>query len=181
MEYIKSFFNITSKVKTHETAHTHILITYGSETGCAKGIAEYIYENYIQVFVKDIYPLNDIEILSLTKYDIVIILLSTTGDGEFPTNANKFWRKIRKYKDDLPIKYILCGFGSYDYKSFCHSSKCLERKLKKLGACELMASTFINNEDDEDIKEFINDMQKCCDYIINEKQKGFVDSITTYA
>jgi len=66
IKYFKQIFKI------NENAHTHILITYGSQTGCAEGVSEYIYKNYLDVFVKDIKPLNDVEFEDMLKYNIII-------------------------------------------------------------------------------------------------------------
>ena len=67
-----------------------------------------------------------------------------------------------QYYNDLPLPSVV---------EISESGTC----NRKCSFCPRSAPDF------EDIKEFIDDMQKCCDYIINAKQKGFVDSITTYA
>ena len=174
MEYFKSLFG------THENAHTHILIAYGSATGCSESFANFIYKHKIKVYKKDVKCLNDVDIDNMLKYNINILLVSTTGDGEFPDNSLQFWRKIRKRKEILPINYILCGFGSTDYNSFCHSSKCLRRQLKRLGANPLMEATFIDQENDEQLDKFLESMQKVCDKYINDKQNSFIDNITNW-
>ena len=44
---------------------------------------------------------------------------------------------MRKNRDPIKIKYSLIGFGDSNYRSFCHTSKCLSRKLKKADAEEI--------------------------------------------
>jgi sulfite reductase alpha subunit-like flavoprotein len=43
---------------------------------------------------------------------VMVIVTSSTGDGEPPSNANKFWRKIRREKNSKflsHMKYTVLG------------------------------------------------------------------------
>jgi len=114
-----------------------ILILYGSQTGNVEAISKILF-NKINLQEKEILEMNKItEIKQLENYDYIFFLVSTTGDGEFPENSEKFWKIIRKYQEPLDIRYSLIGFGDSNYRSFCHTSKCLSRKLKKLHAEEI--------------------------------------------
>ena len=116
MDVVNYFFNKNFK----------ILITYGSQTGNAQVISEILHKK-LSNFIADIEicPLNEISnISSFNTYDFVIILLSTTGDGDFPDNSSKFWRIMRKYfkKDLCKMNYSILGLGSSDYNNFCASA-----------------------------------------------------------
>ena len=68
----------------------------------------------------------------------VIIVSSTTGDGEQPENVIKFWRKLRPKtlaSDHLShVSYTILGLGDTNYNQFCHAPKSLHRRLSELGA-----------------------------------------------
>jgi methionine synthase reductase len=152
-----------------------ILVTYGSQTGYCQGISKIIYDKINYFHNKQIKCLNDVNIDELYKNDINIILISTTGDGEFPENSTIFYKKIRKKKKLKKFNYILCGFGSSDYNNFCHASKCLRRWLKRYECVDLLEIDNINNEDDDEVKKRIEKITK---YIQLEDQKRRKDIVT---
>ena len=105
-----------------------ILITYGSQTGMTHKVAEnlmigiqklfvntedqqYIVKSINSHIIIELEPLNNIDIDELSNYELIIILLSTTGDGAFPENASKFWDRLRKHNQNIDVDYLLCGFG----------------------------------------------------------------------
>ena len=74
----------------------------------------------------------------LKKESRVVIVSSTTGDGDQPENAEPFWRKIKK--KFLPndhfkhLKFTILGLGDSNYSQFCNGPKTLHGRLKQLGA-----------------------------------------------
>ncbi len=146
----------------HKNKHIRILIVYASQLGNTKVIANILHKK-IKMLYKDIHELNYIENIELLEeYDYIIFLISTTGDGEIPDNGKKFWKILRKYRKDLLIKYFLVGFGDSNYNSFCHSAKCLDRKLKFLKAKEVMPMVLIDDAvyDVDNTKKWIDDVSE---------------------
>lgn len=146
----------------HKNKHIRILIVYASQLGNTEIIANILYKK-IKMLYKDIYELNFIENIELLEeYDYIIFLISTTGDGEIPDNGKKFWKTLRKYRKNLLIKYFLVGFGDSNYNSFCHSAKCLDRKLKFLKAKEVMPMVLIDDAvyDVDNTKKWIDDVSE---------------------
>lgn len=152
-----NIFNFFNKNK-----HIRILIVYASQLGNTEVIANILHKK-IKTLYKDIHELNFIENIELLEeYDYTIFLISTTGDGEIPDNGKKFWKTLRKYRKDLLIKYFLVGFGDSNYNSFCHSAKCLDRKLKFLKAKEVMPMVLIDDAvyDVDNTKKWIDDVSE---------------------
>ena len=75
---------------------------------------------------------------SLEDARTVILVSSTTGEGEQPENVIKFWRKLRA--KTLPadflsrVKFAQLGLGDTNYNEFCAGPKALNRRLTELGA-----------------------------------------------
>lgn len=126
-----------------------VLVAYGSQTGCAEAIAQILHKKLSTFIVgAELSIMNDIkDIKNLETYDYIVFLVSTTGDGDFPDNANKFWRKMRRYKEkDLKkVNYCILGLGDTNYNNFCFSSKSLNRRLKKNLAKEYLPIEFADD------------------------------------
>ena len=75
---------------------------------------------------------------SLEEARNVIIVSSTTGEGEQPENVIKFWRKLRPKTlsaDFLSsLRFAQLGLGDTNYNEFCAAPKALHRRLTELGA-----------------------------------------------
>lgn len=54
--------------------------------------------------------------LSLARFDVVVAIISTTGQGDLPANARSFWKKLLRKK--LPPDYLkdinITSFGLGD-------------------------------------------------------------------
>ncbi|KAK4561550.1 NAPDH-dependent diflavin reductase [Recurvomyces mirabilis] len=71
------------------------LILYGSETGNAQDIAEEIGRMTERLrFTTTVLDLDSVSLRDLIKYSVVIFAISTTGQGEFPQNARRFWKTL---------------------------------------------------------------------------------------
>ena len=159
-----------------QNKHIKVLVTYGSQTGNVEAVSQILF-NKINLQFKEIKEMNAItDIKQLDEYDYVFFLVSTTGDGEFPDNADKFWRIIKKYKDPVNFQYGLIGFGDSNYRSFCHTSKCLSRILKKLKAEEVFPLVQIDDalDDSPKIEQWIEDV-----YVFLKKKQSEVQNIFT--
>lgn len=121
-----------------------MIILYGSQHGNAKAIAEDIY-----------YKLNNeqIPLLSLDeslylfednnniKNEIIVIVISTTGNGDVPISSEKWWRFIKKRTLDKDycegLKFCVLGLGDSNYDNFCGAGKKVYKRLVDLKASPL--------------------------------------------
>ena len=163
-----------------------VLITYGSQTGNAETISHILKKQLSSFFISDIEicPLNDVvNIQSFNTYDFVIILLSTTGDGDFPDNSNKFWRICRKYfnKDLDKTNYCILGLGSSDYNNFCSPSKSLDMRLRKNKANSFLPIEFA--DDATGLQDVVDPWLEKITSFLKFKQKNiqnwFIKSMTS--
>jgi methionine synthase reductase len=124
-------------------ATNHFLILYASQTGNAKSIAEGLHEeaekkslntsvHCVNEFEKDKFP--------FAEEQNIVFVVSTTGEGEPPDHALRYWRKLKK--KTLPsdflkhINYTLLGvcLGDTNYTNFCNMGKMLDKRMRDLGA-----------------------------------------------
>ena len=86
-----------------------------------------------------LYSLGEVGVgWSLQEVRVLIIVSSTTGDGEQPENVVKFWRAVRNRslpRDHLShLQFALLGLGDTNYSQFCAAPRALHRRLTELGA-----------------------------------------------
>lgn len=120
-----------------------ITILYGSETGNAEEYAKYLKQRLRYYNLKSVctamdeYPLKNL--ITHTKY--LIIICSTTGQGEIPRNAKKFMKFILKKKLPLDffqhIELTSFGLGDSSYTKYNYAIKKIHARLAQLGCQEL--------------------------------------------
>ncbi|CDO66967.1 DNA polymerase delta interacting protein, putative [Plasmodium reichenowi] len=113
-----------------------ILLLYGSEYGTSYDCCRNIYYELYTSFDIDFFSLNDINIISLYKYDNIVIIVSTTGYGCCPHNMSEFWLGLHNnnliFYDNM--KFHLFGLGDSSYDNYNQVAKKLKKKLKSLNA-----------------------------------------------
>jgi len=113
---------------------------FGSVTGQAQSIAEQIVEvGQSKGLEISLSCLGDVgKTWQLEEAKTIIIVSSTTGEGEQPENVIKFVRKLRPKSlssDHLAyVRFALLGLGDTNYNDFCAAPKALLRRLTELGA-----------------------------------------------
>ncbi|KAJ8129756.1 hypothetical protein O1611_g3875 [Lasiodiplodia mahajangana] len=120
-----------------------LLILYGSETGnseeSANDIESMARRLHFQVVVEE---MNDVELSSLLRYPLVVFVISTTGQGDLPKNARKFWKSLLRKR--LPpnclsqVKFTTFGLGDSSYYQYNWAARKLHKRLEQLGAVEFL-------------------------------------------
>ncbi|KAF2218716.1 hypothetical protein BDZ85DRAFT_207516 [Elsinoe ampelina] len=115
------------------------LVLYGSETGNAQDVAEEIGRLTERLrFETVVLDLDSIEIRDLLKYTVVIISISTTGQGEFPQNARAFWKTLlsSRLKPGIlrRVRFSSFGLGDSSYPRYNVVHRMLHGRLLQLGA-----------------------------------------------
>ena len=112
-------------------------ILYASQTGTAEELAQNIHKmaqsNNLE---SDIFELDDISIEKLQNFKKVMIVTSTTGDGEVPDNGQFFWEELSKQTNlNLSnLQYGVLALGDSSHYDFCNAGKIIDERLNHLGA-----------------------------------------------
>lgn len=121
-------------------ASEKVIILYGSQTGNSKKVANQtaarVRERSWEVSVAD---LNDYPSKNLKDEKIVLLVVSTQGEGEPPMSAEEFHRWLlgpRAPKLD-GVQFAVCGLGDKSYLQFCQTGKELDARFEALGATRL--------------------------------------------
>jgi sulfite reductase alpha subunit-like flavoprotein len=74
-----------------------VLILYGSQTGNSEDIAKDVHEKCIEAKIsslcQNLNSVKKVDLKSIAKF--VVIVCSTTGNGDTPENADGWWRSIK--------------------------------------------------------------------------------------
>ena len=142
-------------------------IFFGSQTGCAHEVADYIeYDAHRRGMTSVVRSLEGV-----TPQDVaacpgfVVFVVSTCGEGEVPDNMKVFWRMLRNR--NLPNNLLkekkvgVFGLGDSGYSKFNYSAKLLYRRLELLGA------VFMTGRGDGDDRHPLG-LEACLDPWLND-------------
>ncbi|KAK2629509.1 hypothetical protein QTJ16_000329 [Diplocarpon rosae] len=137
------------------------LILYGSETGNSQEVADRLGQITERLHFKTIVTEMDdfvdmvekkmksgerkqvptLRLESIRKATLVVLVTSTTGQGEFPKNCRRLWTSL--LKKSLPktylegLQYTTFGLGDSSYAKFNRAARLLHVRFQGLGAKEI--------------------------------------------
>ena len=118
-----------------------ISILYATETGVSETIAQSIPttldSSHFQCTVASVDTIADVE--SLVSHRCLIFVCSSTGQGDHPDSAGKFFRQLRRLQmNNSPVfkgvRYTILGLGDSNYQTFGAFPKQLHKVFTQLGA-----------------------------------------------
>lgn len=146
------------KEKIGESTGEKMTILYASETGTTEQLASQLqYEFSRRGMRVKTAAFDDIDVMDLAKQGLVVNLVATCGQGEFPANSKLFWEQISTDPDipeDLLANTKFCTFGMGDshYVFFNECAKMIDEQFVRLGGQRLL-DVGLGDDQDEDTWE----------------------------
>ncbi|KAI2923649.1 hypothetical protein CBS147371_1491 [Aspergillus niger] len=118
------------------------LVLYGSETGNSQEVAEELGALAERLhFHTHVGEMNEYRPEVLKSHTLVIFVVATTGQGDFPANARSFWRSLllKRLPGDFldGVQFASFGLGDSSYPKFNWAARKLHKRLLQLGANEI--------------------------------------------
>jgi sulfite reductase (NADPH) flavoprotein alpha-component len=122
-------------------ASSRLAIVYGSQTGNGRRVAERLGRAAeaaglaTRVYAAGDYPLKD-----LARERLLVVVMSTHGDGDPPDDARPFLDYLNgKRAPKLEqLSYSVLALGDSSYPKFCESGRVVDERLAALGAQRLL-------------------------------------------
>ena len=113
------------------------IILYATRSGNAKAVAELAHKYYHQHGLSHAFSdVADFAPENLARFNNLLMVVSTDGEGEPPPSAENFYNAISA--DSMPalsnLKYAVCALGDSSYEYFCEAGRQMDRLLQQLDA-----------------------------------------------
>ncbi len=113
-----------------KSADCSIIILVGSENGSTYQFASSIYKQLLKHGEKAY--LADMDNYKIfPKASHLIIMTSTYGEGDPPSNAKKFAERLTKQPQQQNVHFSVVGFGSRNYQQFCRYAFDMDHLLRQ--------------------------------------------------
>jgi sulfite reductase (NADPH) flavoprotein alpha-component len=152
----------TAETTTVNAVALKPLIVYGTETGNSKKVASNLLasfkKNKIQAKAIDISQYN---VAKLEKESLVLFVVSTQGEGEFPQNAVAFYDELKASSANLnKVSFAIFGLGDSSYPLFCNAGILLEEVLIEKGAKAILPLVKADVDYADTIAQWETDLNK---------------------
>lgn len=116
-----------------------ITILFGTETGNAEMVAEDVSTVFEENGVKaQVMGMEDCDVDDLGDQDVVIVVVSTYGEGELPESAAPFFEALMERKPDLSsVRFAALGLGDSTYETYNNGVGALISILTDRGATQI--------------------------------------------
>jgi sulfite reductase (NADPH) flavoprotein alpha-component len=144
--YLTGIINETSKkpIITDSDAvrsTKKLTIVYGTETGNSKKIAtEFASKAKKKQIQTKLVSLDQYRLNDLLKEELFVTVISTQGEGEPPTAAQKFYDHIHQNGFKLQnLQYAVLALGDSSYPLFCKAGEDVDEQLSTLGGKRIVS------------------------------------------
>lgn len=132
---------VPDQAPAQTSAPTRLTILYASQTGNARSVAEALgRQAAARHLAHRVVSVADFRPRDLARERLVLLVVSTQGEGEPPESALELYRFLHgKGAPSLAgLSYGVFGLGDSSYEQFCQAARDFDRRLEELGARRLL-------------------------------------------
>ena len=140
-----------------------IPVLFGSETGNAAGVAWQFARKAAAAGIRTVVgSMDSFGSKRIRESEVVIFIVSTTGQGDAPKNMEQVWGELRRKSCEKfdGCKYSVLGMGDSSYDKYNYIGKMLFNRLKQLGASPISDKGLSDDQDvnglDDGLHEWIS-------------------------
>lgn len=113
----------------------NVTVFYGTESGNAQGLAERAGDALKERgFDATVVDMQNVDVASLPSLGCLLVITSTYGNGDPPSNAEVLHAHLMKKCGPLPnLVFSVCALGDTTYERFAQCGKDFDRRLEELG------------------------------------------------
>jgi len=115
---------------------SEVLVIVGSVFGAAHSVADDVID-WLKVSDVTVHrdEAPDATALASNPPDLLLVITSTTGNGELPDELNPFYATLRNTPPDIAgLKYAVIVLGDSSYETFCGGGLAMDEALLDIGA-----------------------------------------------
>lgn len=119
-----------------------ITILYGSETGNTEALAEMATKRFkAEGYEANYLSMDDVQPEDLPHFETLILMTSTWGDGEPPTNAYALWEALSKKPtlDMSNVRFAVLALGDTGYPEFCKCGRDFDEWFEEFKGKRILA------------------------------------------
>ena len=128
--------------RTYKMGETPLLILYGSQTGNSREVSKELCEKAVaKGYAARVVSMADFKTLDFEAERRVVVVCSSTGNGDAPDNADRFYRYVkRKTTPAILAKshFAVCAMGDQNYELFCEVGKQFDQHFERLGGTRFL-------------------------------------------